>query len=117
MVARDDDDFGCRKPLSKPLELAEAVNDGLIGGPDRMEEIARDDDQIRLGVDDLPHRLVEDPGDVNLALVEAERGLPVVLAIAEMDIGKVSEQHRENLHPESGFVTRSDYRQDRVVAS
>ena len=83
------------------------MDDGLIGGPDRMKEVARDDDHIGLGFDDLAHRLVEDPGDVNFPLVEPESGLPVVLAIAEVDIGKVSEQHNENLH----------YRQDRVVAS
>lgn len=93
------------------------MHDGLVGRSHRVEEVAGHDDDIGLRIDDLSDRLIEDPGHVNLALVEPKRGLAVVLAIAEMGIGKVSEQHRENLHPERRFVTGSDYRRDRVVAS
>ena len=78
------------------------MDDRLVGRPDGVEEIAGDDDDIGLGLDDLPYGLVEHPGNVNLTLVEAERGLAVVLAIAEVDVGEVSKQHVGNLLEKAG---------------
>ena len=82
---------GSRGP--EPLELLEGEDDRGVRGADRMEQVAGDDDDIGARREDAVHRLPKRRGRVGLALVDAGRGLAVVLPEAEMEVGEVGEFH------------------------
>ena len=83
--------------LAQPLELPEGEDDRRVGGADGVEEVAGDDDGVRARGDDPVHRQAEGAGDVGLALVDAGRGLAVILPNAQVGIGEVGQFHTGNV--------------------
>ena len=94
VVASDDHQRDVRKCLSQPVKLVEREEDRVIGGPDRMEQIPRDDHRVRPGLDDLVHGPTEGVGDVRLPLIEPVGCLAVVLAESEMQVSEMGDLHR-----------------------
>ncbi len=90
---RDHHDGRVRELGSQPLQLAEQEQDRRIGGAHGMEDIAGEKDQVGTLEEQVVHRPPEGFRDVRLALVPAPRGLPVVLAEPEVEIGQVGELH------------------------
>jgi hypothetical protein len=76
------------------MQLPEAVQNRGVRRPNRVKQIAGDDDQIRLLLEDIVHRAPKRFGDVDLALVRPFRRLPVELAKPEMQIGEMGELHQ-----------------------
>ena len=97
MVARDEDDRRVGQRLAQPLELLEGEDDRRVGGTDGVEEVAGDDDGVRARGDDPVHRQAEGAGDVRLSLVDAGRGLAMILPNAQVGIGEVSQSHTGNV--------------------
>ncbi len=93
VISRDDHDRHTGQCLGEPLELAEREHDGKIAGPDRLEEIPRDDDRVGAGRNDPVHRGAKGVGDVGLALIDPCGCLAMVLPEAEVQVGKVGDFH------------------------
>jgi hypothetical protein len=62
-----------------------------------VEEIAGDDDRVRARGDHPIHRQPEGAGNVRLSLVDAGRGLTMVLPNSQVGIGEVSQSHTGNV--------------------
>jgi hypothetical protein len=58
-----------------------------------MKEVACDDHDLRSGRNDAIDGATERIGGIGFPLIQAGRGLPVILAEAEMEVGEVSEFH------------------------
>jgi hypothetical protein len=58
-----------------------------------VKEIAGDDDRVRTRGDDPVHGQPEGAGSVRLSLVDAGRGLTMVLPNSQVGIGEVSQSH------------------------
>ncbi len=87
------------KRLPEPLELPEGEDDRGVGGADGVEQVAGHDDRVGTRRDDAVDRDAERLGDVGLTLIDAGRGLSVVLPDAEVGIGDVGEFHPRNVSP------------------
>src|SRR6185503_3917098 len=94
VVPRDDDDDRVRQFANEPRELREREEDGRIWRPDVVKDIAGDDDEIRLEVDDLVDGGAKHRPHVRLSLVDAGGGLALELAVAEMKIREMNKPHR-----------------------
>ena len=79
--------------VPQPLELAEGEDDGRVGGTDGMEEIAGHDHGVGPRLDHAVHGEPEGLRGVRFPLIDAGRGLPVILADAEVRIGDVRDFH------------------------
>ena len=97
VVAGDEHDRRVRQCLAETLELTEGEDDSRVGGPDRVEQVAGHDDRVRPGCDDTVDGEPKGLGDVGFPLVDAGRGLPVVLSDAEVGIGDMGEFHTINV--------------------
>ena len=93
MVAADHHDERLRQRVSKACELAEGVNDDRICRPDHVEHVAGDENHVRLERDDLIQRAHERARHVGLALIEPTRGEPMVLPVAEVQVGEMYQAH------------------------
>jgi len=104
VVTRDQDDGGIRQRLAQALKLTEGKNDGGVGGADRVKKVSRDHHHIGSSPDHPIDGGAERLGDIGFPLIDAARGLPVVLPDAKMRIGDVGEFHgwRMNNAPGKG---------------
>ena len=99
MIPGDQDERRIGQLLAKPLELTEGEDDREIGRPDGVEQVSHDDHRIGAGGHHGVHRGAERVGDVGLALVDAGRGLTVVLPEAEVEVGEVGDLHGWRMGP------------------
>ena len=93
MLACDHNNGGVGQSSPQPMQLAEAVENRGIGGPHRVKQIARDDNQLGLLLEEIVHRALEHFRDIHFALVRAFGRLPVELAEPEVQVGEVREFH------------------------
>ena len=93
VLSGDHHDRRVRQARAQPVQLPEQEQDRRIGGPDGMEDVARQHDEVGPLHQEVVHRAAERLGYVRLALIPAPGRLPVVLAEAEVEIGEVSELH------------------------
>ena len=93
MIAGDEDDRRVGQRLAQPLELMEGEDDRRVGGANGVEEVPGDDDGVGARRDHAVDRGAKGVRDVGFPLVDAARGLPVVLPDAEMGIGDMGEFH------------------------
>lgn len=93
MIARGENDRCLGQRFTKPLKLPEGKQDGGVGGPNRMEEIARDYDDIRSRSYDTIYGSTEGLGDIGLPLVDAASCLPMVLPDSQVRIGDMGQFH------------------------
>ena len=93
MVTGDEDHGGVWESFAEPLELPEGKDDCGIVWSDGMKEIARDDDRVRSSGNDAVNGGSEGLGNVGFPLIDAGRGLPVVLPDAEVGVCDVSQFH------------------------
>jgi hypothetical protein len=93
VIAGDENDWRAWERLAKPLKLVEREDDGGVGGSNRVEQVAGHDHGVGAGLDDTIHRHAKGVGDIGLALVDAGRGLPMVLPNAEVRVGDVGQFH------------------------
>ena len=87
------DDGRRRQAAAEAMQLAEEEEDRGIRRPDRMENVAGNDDQLGLLLEQVVHHPAERLRDVRLALVRTPWRLPVELAEPEVKVGEVRELH------------------------
>jgi hypothetical protein len=73
------------------------MQDRRIRGSDGMEDIPRDENEIRLQLDYGVNHSLERLPDVGFALIDAVGSLPLVLAETEMDVCEVNKSHRARI--------------------
>jgi hypothetical protein len=56
-----------------------------------MEHVAADDHQLRRELDDLVQRARERQRDVGLTLIDPAWSQPLILAVAQVEVGEVNE--------------------------
>ena len=93
MVSGYEHDRRVGKTLPEPLKLPEREYDGVVGGPNRVEEISCHDHRVGPRGKDAVDGRTEGAGDIGFPLVDAARGLPVVLPDAEVGICYVGQFH------------------------
>ena len=93
MVAGDEDDGRGRESVAQSLELFEREDNGGVGRAHRVKEIAGENHNIWPRVNHPVNVSTESLGDVSFPLVDAARGLPVILPDSEMRIGDMSQFH------------------------
>ena len=93
MVPGDEDHRRVGKGLSEPLELPERKDNGVIAGPDGVKEIPRDDDRVGSSGNDAVNSGSEGLSNIGFPLIDACRGLPVVLPDAEVGVCDVGQFH------------------------
>ena len=62
-----------------------------------MKDIAGDEDEIRLQLDDLVDHSAHRGGNVSLPLVDAAESLPLVLSETEVNVRQVNQSHRARI--------------------
>ncbi len=97
VIAGDQHDRRLGQRLAQPLKLLEGEDDRGVGGSDRVEEIAREDDRVRARRDDPVHGKPEGAGHVGLSLVDAGRDLTMVLPNSQVEIGEMGQSHAGNV--------------------
>ena len=97
MVAGDEHDGRVGQRLAQPLELLEGENDRGVGGADRVEQVADDDDGVGTRRDHPIYRLPKGVGDIRLALIDAGGGLTMILPKPQVGIGEVGQSHMLNV--------------------
>ena len=93
MVPGDEDNRRVWERLAEPLELPERKDNRVIGGPDGMKEIARNDNGVGSSGNDAVNGGAEGLGNVGFPLVDACRGLPMVLPDAQVGVRDVGQFH------------------------
>ena len=79
VVVSGDDDDGCLgQGGPNALDLLKCEDDGRVGGPDLVEQIASNHDRIGSLVDDGAHSQTKCIGDIRFALVDPESVLAMV---------------------------------------
>ena len=99
MIAGDQDDRCVWESLTQTLELPERENDRVVGGADRVKEIAGDDHDVRPRLNYAVDGGAESLSDIGFPLVDAARRLPVILPDSEMRIGEVRQFHGLRMGP------------------
>ena len=99
MVSRDEHDRCIGESLAEPLELPESEHDGVVGGPNGVKEISSDNYRVRPGGKDAVNGGAEGAGDIGFPLIDACRGLPVVLPDAQVGVCDVSQFHGWRMDP------------------
>ncbi len=89
VVAGDHYDRGVGQRGAQALQLLEQMKDGRIGGSHGVEDVARDQDQVGLLLEQVVHRAAERVRHVRLALVGAARRQPVELPEPEVQVRQV----------------------------
>ena len=67
-----------------------------VGRAHGVEDVPRDQDHVGTGRDDLINRAAERLRDIGLPLIQAIRGLAMILAEAEVQVGEMGEFHWSN---------------------
>ena len=93
MVTGDENYRRVREGFAKPLELPERKDDRGVAGPDGMKEIAGEDDRVGSSGDDAVNSGAEGLGNVGFPLIDACRGLPMVLPDAQVGVRNVGQFH------------------------
>ena len=101
MVAGYDDDGRVREGFAQSLELPERKDDGGVAWPDGMEEIAREDDHVGSSGNDAVNSGAEGLGNVGFPLIDACRGLPMVLPDAQVGVRNVGQFHGWRMGPKA----------------
>jgi hypothetical protein len=105
VVVPGDQGYGCTwQRLAQPLKLTKGENDREVGWADRMEEIAGDHDSVGASGDYAVNGVAEGLGNVGLTLIDACRGLPMVLPDAQVGVRNVGQFHGWRM---SGKVVKS----------
>ena len=93
MVSRDKHDRCVGEGLTEPLELPESEHDGVVGGSNGVKEVSGDNHSVRSGRNNAVDGAAESMGHIGFSLIDAGRGLPVVLPDAEVGVCNVSQFH------------------------
>ena len=93
VIAGDEHDLRVRQRASQPRELQERVEDRLVRRPHRVKHVAGDDDDVRRERDDAVDGRAKGRGDVRLPLVDAAGSQPLILPVAEVEIGEMDQAH------------------------
>jgi hypothetical protein len=101
VVTRDEDHAGTWESLTEPLELPEGKDDRGVAWADGMKEIAREDDHFRSSGDDAVNGGAEGIGNVGFPLIDACRGLPMVLPDAQVGVRDVGKFHGWRMGPKA----------------
>jgi hypothetical protein len=91
VVPGDHDHFGARQRRAQARELEIRVEDGRVGRAHLMENVARDEHDVRRQLDHLVQRARERLRDVRLTLIDPTRSQPLILAVTEVEVGEVDE--------------------------
>ncbi len=102
VVSADHHDERLGQRVAKARKLTEGVNDDRICRPDHVEYVAGNEDHVRLERNDLIQRAHERPRHVGLALIEPARGEPMVLTVAEVQVGEMYQAHDGIYRPKRG---------------
>jgi hypothetical protein len=94
VVAGHHHDLRVRQRVAQPRELEIRVQDRRVGRPDLMEDVARDEHEIGRERDHLVQRARERLRHIRLALIDPARSQPLILAVAEMNVGEVDEAQK-----------------------
>jgi hypothetical protein len=62
-----------------------------------MKDVARDQNQIGLQLDDLVDHPLQCERYVGFTLIDSRRRLPLILTEAEVDVGDVDQPHRPRI--------------------
>src|SRR5690349_10149481 len=111
MLSRDHHDGRIRESRAHAVQLVEQVQNRRIGRANGVEDVARQQDQVRPLDQEIVDRPAEGLRDVRLALIAAPGRLPVILAEAQVEVGEVGEFQRGHFPP----VSWSENWRDRVV--
>ena len=65
----------------------------LIRRPNRVEDVAGDDDEVRRERDDAIDGRAKGRGDVRLPLIDSAGSEPLILPVAEVEIGEMDQAH------------------------
>ncbi|HVD32665.1 MAG TPA: hypothetical protein VNC19_03740, partial [Gemmatimonadales bacterium] len=101
LVAGDEDNGRVGESLAEPLELPERKHNRVIGGPDGMKQIARDDDRVRSSCNHAVNGGAEGLGNIGFPLIDACRGLPMVLPDAQVGVRDVGKFHGWRMGPKA----------------
>ena len=91
VVPRDHHDLGVRQRGAQTGELQIRVQDRRVGGAHLMEDVAADQHEVGSEHDHLVQGARERLRHVRLALVDTARRQPLILAVAQVDVGQVYE--------------------------
>ncbi|HYT62946.1 MAG TPA: hypothetical protein VEL50_03560, partial [Gemmatimonadales bacterium] len=89
-----DDDGSAWQASPQPLQLSETIEDGGVGWPDGVKQVASDHDQLGFLLQDVVNSPLENLGDIHLTLVRALGGLAIELPEAQVQVGEMSELHQ-----------------------
>jgi hypothetical protein len=101
VVPGDEDYVGAWESLTEPLELPEGKDDRRIAWPDGMKEIARDDDHFGSSGNNAVNGGTEGLGNIGFPLIDACRGLPMVLPDAQVGVRDVGKFHGWRMGPKA----------------
>jgi hypothetical protein len=101
VVTGDEDHVGAWESITEPLELPEGKDDRGVAWADGMKEIARDDDRVRSSGNDAVNGGAEGLGNIGFPLIDACRGLPVVLPDAQVGVRDVGKFHGWRMGPKA----------------
>ena len=93
VVARDENDRRLRQRADQPVELQERVEDRLVRRADGVKDVARHDDELGPQLDHPIDHQTERRGDVGFALVDPGGRQPLILPVAEVQVGEVNQAH------------------------
>ena len=93
VVAGDEHDRGIGQRATQPRELHERVQDRLIRRPNGVKHVAGDDDDVgRSSMIAIDGR-AKGRGDVGFPLVDPAGSQPLILPVAEMQVGEMDQAH------------------------
>jgi hypothetical protein len=95
VIAGDHHDLGVRQRVPKHAELLVGLDDRGVRWANLMENVARNHDEFRRDLDYLGDRAPERLRHVELALIDAARSDPLVLAVTEVEIREMNETQRQ----------------------
>ena len=95
MVARDHHDDRVGKHLNETRELFVRVKNCRIGRANIVEHVTGNEHDVRLRLDRAIDHLAKSDRDVCFALIDSRGCLPLILTIAEVDVGEMNDFHRD----------------------
>ena len=94
VVAGHHDDDRVGQCFAEPCELLEGVQNRRIGRTDVVEDVAGEEHQVRRERNRRLDRPPESVGDIRFALIDPARCQPLILPVAQVDIGEMNQPHR-----------------------
>jgi hypothetical protein len=101
VVAGNEDHGGAGQSFAESLELPEGKDDCGVAWPDGMKEIAREDDYVGSSGNDAVNGGAEGLGNVGFPLIDARRGLPMVLPDAQVGVRDMGKFHWWRMGPKA----------------